>query len=157
MVSLRRHFVPNPVQVNYCNRRRRKRRRPLSIHTWYDASDNLVLQYNAATDATIFKYNYGIALVSSVDGSGSEQFYLSDVLGSVSEMTDLTGMVTEGMQYDAWGNVIASYDSGSSPVGFTGQLSDTDTGLDYFGIATTTPSRGRSFLRMIILATTTCP
>ena len=40
MVSLRRHFVPNPVQVNYCNRRRRKRRRPLSIHTWYDQNGN---------------------------------------------------------------------------------------------------------------------
>ncbi len=99
----------------------------------YDGGGNLVLEYNGATDATILRYNYGLALVSSVDASGNEQFYLADVLGSVSEMISLTGLVTEGMQYDAWGDVIQSYNGGSSPVGFTGQLSDADTGLDYFG------------------------
>ena len=53
MVSLRRHFVPNPVQVNYCNRRRRKRRRPLSIHTWYDTAGHVVTEtlYDTAADA----------------------------------------------------------------------------------------------------------
>ena len=38
----RRHFVPNPVQSNYCNRRPVKRRRPLFIHTGYDAFNRLV-------------------------------------------------------------------------------------------------------------------
>ena len=98
----------------------------------YDGSGNLVLQYSGGTQATLLKYNYGLALVSSVDASASESFYLNDVLGSVSELTNLAGQVTEGMQYDAWGNVIQSYSGGITPVGFTGQLADTDTGLDYF-------------------------
>jgi len=38
----RRHFVPNPVQINYCNRCRTKRRRPLFIHTGYDVPDDLI-------------------------------------------------------------------------------------------------------------------
>ena len=82
------------------------------------------------------------ALVSSVDSSTTESFYLADVLGSVSELTSVTGQVTEGMQYDAWGNVIQSYNAGSTPVGFTGQLADADTGLDYFGARYYDPSSG---------------
>ena len=47
----RRHFVPNPVQSNYCNRRPVKRRRPLFIHTGYDDSGELstVTRYQNAT------------------------------------------------------------------------------------------------------------
>src|SRR5208283_3254958 len=41
MISLRRHFVPNPVQVNYCSRLGTRRRRPLFIHTWYDCQGDL--------------------------------------------------------------------------------------------------------------------
>ena len=37
----RRHFVPNPVQSNYCNRRPVKRRRPLFIHTGYDEVEDV--------------------------------------------------------------------------------------------------------------------
>ena len=99
----------------------------------YDGTGALVLEYNGTSDATIFKYNYGLALVSTVDASGSEQFYLFDILGSVSEMTNMAGQVTEGMQYGAWGTVINSFNAGSTPVGFTGGLSDTETGLDYLG------------------------
>src|SRR5208282_2675247 len=40
MISLRRHFVPNPVQVNYCSRLGTRRRRPLFIHTWYNHKVN---------------------------------------------------------------------------------------------------------------------
>ena len=43
MVCLRRHFVPNPVQVNYCTRRLAKRRRPQLIHTGYDGEGNLTV------------------------------------------------------------------------------------------------------------------
>ena len=45
MVSLRRHFVPNPVQSHYCTTRSAKNRRSLSIHTRYDqASSRLFRQ-----------------------------------------------------------------------------------------------------------------
>ena len=123
----------------------------------YDGSDNLVLEYNGATDATIFRYNYGLALISTVDASGSEQFYLFDVLGSVSELTNLMGQVTEGMEYDSWGSVIQSFDSGSTPVGFTGQLADPDTSLDYFDARYYDPvNRDVHYSGMIILARTPC-
>ena len=52
MVSLRRHFVPNPVQVNYCNRRLAKRRRPLFIHTRYDAAGNMTTMPQPGNEAT---------------------------------------------------------------------------------------------------------
>ena len=41
MVSFRRHFVPNPVQFHYRTRSSLKRRRPLFIHTGYDAEGQL--------------------------------------------------------------------------------------------------------------------
>ena len=108
----------------------------------YDGSNSLVLQYDGVTAATIFRYNYGLALVSTVDAAGDEQFYLFDVLGSVSELTSQAGTIVEGMQYDAFGNVIQSFDGGSSPVEFTGQLADPDTGLDYFGARYYDPATG---------------
>jgi RHS repeat-associated protein len=100
----------------------------------YDAGGNLALEYAGGTGQTLIKYNYGLGLVSKVGAGGAEQFYLSDLLGSVSELTDLAGTVTQGFQYAPWGDVIQTFGPGSNnPVGFTGQVADPGTGLDYFG------------------------
>src|SRR5208283_2024240 len=44
MVSMRRHFVPNPVQVHYRTEPDAVRRRPLSTHTRYDNDGNLLTE-----------------------------------------------------------------------------------------------------------------
>ena len=49
MVSLRRHFVPNPVVIHSTCRGSR-RRQPLSIHTRYDALGNQVSQSDPYAD-----------------------------------------------------------------------------------------------------------
>ena len=41
----RRHFVPNPVQGDYCHRTGARRRRPLSIHAGYDAEGNCTAKF----------------------------------------------------------------------------------------------------------------
>ena len=108
----------------------------------YDGSGKLVLAYDGGTDQTIFKYNYGLTLVSTWDPTNGEVFYLFDLLGSTSELTNLSGTMVQGYQYDAWGNVIQSYGSSSNTVEFTGQLSDSVTGLDYYGARYYDPATG---------------
>ncbi len=108
----------------------------------YDGAENLVLEYNGGTGQTIFKYNYGLGLISTWDPTNLELFYLSDVLGSTSEVTNLSGTVIQGFQYDAWGNEIDSFGNAITTVGFTGQLADLQTGLDYFGSRYYDPSTG---------------
>ncbi len=108
----------------------------------YDDSGNLALEYDGESAATDLKYNYGRALVSTVDATNNEHFYLLDALGSVSELVSLDGQVTEGIQYDAWGNMARSFDADTSEIGFTGQLFDADTGLNYFAARYYDPKTG---------------
>ena len=96
MVSLRRHFVPNPVQVNYCNRRRRKRRRPLSIHTWYDGNGNRT-KSTSPTSAT---------QTASTTETGNELFsdgtytYTYDNNGNCLTKTLISSGTTYGFTWD---------------------------------------------------------
>ena len=63
MVSLRRHFVPNPV-VMYSTGFRAKRRGPLFIHTWYDANGNQLTETDPDGNVTTYSYDSFNRLIS---------------------------------------------------------------------------------------------
>jgi YD repeat-containing protein len=100
----------------------------------YDGS-NTLLEYDGTSKSTIRKYDIGLGLISLVDFNGSSpslQFYLIDGLGSVSETTDNAGNVQSALEYDAWGQVRATYGSSSNPKEFTSQDVTPVPGLHYF-------------------------
>jgi RHS repeat-associated protein len=71
-------------------------------------------------------------------------FHLSDGLGSVRHLTDLTGKVRSSTTYDPFGKPISSWGNLSSTFGFTGEQTDTN-GLVYLRARYYAPSIG-SFL-----------
>ncbi len=106
MVSLRRHFVPNPVQVNYCNRRLAKRRRPLFIHTRYDADGNMttVPQPGNETVGLTCTYDAWNRLVEVESGSTVLATYSYDGLNR--RITETAGGHTTGYYYDSSDQVL---------------------------------------------------
>ncbi|MGO8747403.1 MAG: hypothetical protein ACLQNE_15575, partial [Thermoguttaceae bacterium] len=77
MVCLRRHFVPNPVQVNYCTRRLAKRRRPQLIHTGYDERGNKTGASYFGTDGKPCRNVNGIAAWKATFDERARQTSLS--------------------------------------------------------------------------------
>lgn len=53
--------------------------------------------------ASVTTYLYGLGRIAETDGGGVTSFYLSDGLGSVTELTDASGVVTDTYLYDVWG------------------------------------------------------
>jgi RHS repeat-associated protein len=82
-------------------------------------------------DGTI-DYGYGRGLLES-SSSAFDYFYSLDGLGSVSNLTNVTGTVEETYSYDAWGNALTATGSvgAKNKFRFTGQALDPATGL-YF-------------------------
>ena len=110
MLSLPGHFVPNPVQVHYRTKPGAMRRRPLSIHTSYDADGNRIAKFQSttgaldgtATDITTYKWNEKNQL-TAVDQYSTYADYLA---GTDSSEIDYG--------YDAFGNMVSRSPSGIS-------------------------------------------
>jgi len=71
-----------------------------------------------------YSYVYGLDLISAIDGSGNEIYYLYDGLGSVANLTDDSGVVTDSYTYDAFGGIRSSSGSTSNVWLFTGEQED---------------------------------
>ena len=75
--------------------------------------------------------------VSAGGGATTSQYYQYDHRGNVVAVTDSTGDIQYGYQYDAFGNIMFSFDEGAAAaptddILFTGKDLDADTGLYYF-------------------------
>ncbi len=93
----------------------------------WDAAAGLsqVLQDSASNT-----YVYGLDLVSRTDSGGSQEYYLTDGLGSTTGLTTGTGALADTYTYDVYG--ASRTHTGSSPneFTFTGEQVDA-TGLQY--------------------------
>ena len=86
--------------------------------------------------------------VASGGGATTSQFYQYDHRGNVVAVTDSTGDIQYGYQYDAFGNITFSFDEGAAAaptddVLFTGKDYDADTDLYYFNARWYDSSIGR--------------
>jgi RHS repeat-associated protein len=75
--------------------------------------------------------------VSAGGGSTTSQYYQYDHRGNVVAVSDSTGDIQYGYQYDAFGNIMFSFDEGAAAaptddILFTGKDLDPDTGLYCF-------------------------
>ena len=71
-------------------------------------------------------------MVSKLEtGNGKLSFYGYDGHGSVRQLTDSTGAITDTYDYDAFGNLIASTGTSANNYLFAGEQYDSDLGLYY--------------------------
>jgi RHS repeat-associated protein len=107
--------------------------------------DTLTPQSGSPTTTT---YLYGLGLVLETVGSTS-YFYLSDGLGSTTELTDTSASVQNSYQYDVWGSLRATSGSTANQFEFAGQQTDhnANRGLQYLRARYYDPSLGRFISR----------
>jgi RHS repeat-associated protein len=87
------------------------------------------------------RYLYGNGRIAQTAGTGTE-YFLSDALGSVRQLTDATGEITLAKSYQPYGDMLASVGSGTSPFAFTGEQQDV-SGLTYLRARYYTNGDGR--------------
>ncbi|MDB5335766.1 MAG: hypothetical protein JWN70_1385 [Planctomycetaceae bacterium] len=71
------------------------------------------------------------APIAQVSGGGTIQYIHGDLLGSTRLITSAAGAVAGATQYDEYGNRLAHAGSAVSAMAYTGNLTDSDTGLVY--------------------------
>ena len=109
-------------------------------------------------DGTLsYVYGAGTTPMMSIDGSDEELFYMSNGLGSTTDIIDDSQTVTDTYTYDAFG--APTHDSGTStqPFGYTGQQTDSDSELQYLRARYYDPATGRFLSRDPMGGTTSAP
>jgi RHS repeat-associated protein len=91
----------------------------------------LLLQEQGGAAAYI--YGPGGMLLESVQGTSATDvhYYHQDRLGSVRALTNSTGQVEATYEYDAYGKLLSSTGSVYNPFGYTGEYTDSESGLIY--------------------------
>jgi RHS repeat-associated protein len=91
-------------------------------------------------------YSYGLERISekqSISGTSTASFYGYDGHGSVRQLTNSTGAVTDTYDYDAFGNLINSTGSTPNNYLFAGEQYDPALGLYYNRARYLNPTTGR--------------
>ena len=96
--------------------------------TW-DASASLPLLLNDDVNSYVYgPYGLPIEQISSEE----EPTYLHhDQVGSTRMLTDATGEALASFTYEAYGQLAAKTGTATTPLGYAGQYTDVDTGLQY--------------------------
>lgn len=91
-------------------------------------------------------YLYGNGRIGQLTASDSA-YFLTDALGSVRQLTDGAGVITETKSYEPYGEVLSSAGSGASIYGFDGEQFDPATGLIYLRARYYSGAMGRFLTR----------
>ena len=96
-----------------------------------------VLTETSGSAVTAYAYAGGPL---ELDRSGATNWYLTDTLGSVRLVTDSTGASPATYAYSAFGSTRASTGSLANEVRFSGERTDTESGLEFLRARTYDPS-----------------
>ena len=88
-------------------------------------------------------YVYGLLGAISQNQGGTQSTYLTDGLGSVTALTDASGVITDTYTYNAFGEVVASTGTTDNVVRFTGERYDLSLGQYELRARRYDPSIGR--------------
>jgi RHS repeat-associated protein len=69
--------------------------------------------------------------IEQVAADGSALYFSQDQIGSTTALTDQGGSAVATYSYDAYGNVTSHTGSATTPFGYAGQYTDSQTGLQY--------------------------
>ncbi|WP_051951351.1 RHS repeat-associated core domain-containing protein [Actinacidiphila yeochonensis] len=94
--------------------------------TWDGSTDTP----NLLSDGTT-SYLYGPGGVPVEQIGSATQWYFHDQLGSTRALTDSTGAVSAGYAYTAYGAVSSHTGTATTPLQYTGQYTDAETGFVY--------------------------
>jgi RHS repeat-associated protein len=83
-----------------------------------------------ADGSTYFIYGQDGSPLEQINGT-TVRYYLHDQLGSTRALTNSSGTAVATFTYDAYGNLLGSTGSVSTPLGFAGAYTDTETGFLY--------------------------
>ena len=85
------------------------------------------------TNGSPLQYYYaGGLLVAKKDAAGTKTWYHADRLGSIRLMTNASGAEVRDYDYRPFGEVAATSGTMANERGFTGQITDAETGLMYY-------------------------
>jgi RHS repeat-associated protein len=104
-------------------------------------------------------YTYGLQRINedqTLNGVWTPSFYGYDGFGSVRQLTDSTGTVTDTYSYDAWGNSFGSTGSTPNVYLYRGEQYDSDLQLYYLRARYFNPLTGRFISRDLILPRNNC-
>ncbi|MFK7802866.1 MAG: RHS repeat-associated core domain-containing protein, partial [Anaerolineae bacterium] len=102
-----------------------------------------VLSASSGGSRTLLLWGLNLIGESAISAGGADwQFMLPDAIGSVRQITDMSGQVTLNQMYDPFGNVLTSNGAADSRYGFTGE-EQADSGHVYLRSRTYNPASGR--------------
>ena len=99
-----------------------------SYFAW-DRTSSLPLLLSDGTNSYI--YGPRNLPIEQIDSSGNATYYHHDQLGSTRLLTNSTGNTAATFDYNAFGNLTSSTGSATTPLGYAGQYTDPETGLQY--------------------------
>ena len=132
-ISVLRIIVhPDPREVN-------------GVTTLY-VSANYVVEIDDTVETTQKYYSFGsmrVALRTIAGETNTLQWLLSDHLGSTSIVANADGSYFSELRYSAFGEIRFAYNITPTDYRYTGQLSQAEIGLYYYGARFYDPSLGR--------------
>ncbi len=108
---------------------------------WGYGSSALPLLLNDGTNSYI--YGPGSEPIEQIDSEGKILYLHHDQQGSTRMLTDTTGTVKATVTYDAYGNTTGTTGTSTTPLGYDGQYTSTDTGLIYLRARAYDPATGQ--------------
>jgi RHS repeat-associated protein len=109
----------------------------------YDLED-ILFDYDGNNELTArYTHGPGIDDPIAMDRGGESNFYHSDGLGSITQITDSSKQILASYGYDAFGNITSQTGSLTNSYTFTGREYDPESGLYYYRARYYDPTTGR--------------
>lgn len=121
----------------------------------WDHSGGLPLLLSDAANSYV--YGPGDIPLEQIDGSGVVTYYHHDEIGSTRLLTSSRGAVNATFTYDPYGSLAARTGSQTTPLGFAGQYTDAESGLQYLRARYLDPATGQFLTRDPLTAATRTP
>ena len=111
----------------------------------WDRSDSLPLLLSDAANSYVYGPD-GLPL-EQINGSGTVTYYHHDEIGSTRLLTSSSGATNATFTYDPYGTLAARTGTQTTPLGFAGQYTDAESGLQYLRARYYDPATGQFLTR----------
>ncbi|MEJ5255826.1 MAG: RHS repeat-associated core domain-containing protein [Acidimicrobiales bacterium] len=130
----------------------------LTTYSWDHASRlPMLLTETTGGASTYYLYGPGGLPVSQISPDGSIWYYHHDQLGSTRALTDQAGNTIATYTYDPYGQLTVRTGTATTPLGYTGQYTDPETGYQYLRNRYYDPTTGQFLTRDPITPLTRSP
>jgi RHS repeat-associated protein len=109
----------------------------------YDGQNDLQQLNGVGTLVAQYVYSLGIDSLLARGAMGSQQYYLRDMIGSVTAVSDSGQNLLATYRYDVFGAVRRQTGAATNPYFFTARTLDQDSGLYYYRARYLSPALGR--------------